>query len=241
MQLRQTLAPFCAAVVCGCTPGGPLPTLLPENFPPYGIEFQRYEAPEFPFQLRATPIASGYSVVVVTIDEAGRVEDAVVIEASDPAFGRAVLDVTPAWIFAPVDSESQTEPRREVLNYRFHRSGVVSSLSHREGARALFAEASDDFAHVRMVALEDLDEAPVRIDTEAPARAPTSGGRAVEGNADLSFVIDETGAVRVPTVLAASDYAIGIAAVDAIKDWKFTPPRRNGEPVLVEVRARWGD
>jgi TonB family protein len=130
------------------------------------------------------------------------------------------------------------EPRREVLHYRFHRSGVVSSLSHREGARALFVESSDDFARVRMVAWEDLDEKPVRIEA---ATADPAVARPTHGNADLSFVIDETGAVRVPTVIAASDYAIGLAALDAIKEWKFTPPRRRGEPVLVEVRARWGD
>jgi TonB family protein len=70
---------------------------------------------------------------------------------------------------------------------------------------------------------------------------PASASRATEGNADLTFVIDETGAVRVPTVVAASDHAIGLAALTAIKQWKFTPPRRRGEPVLVEVRARWGD
>jgi TonB family protein len=155
--------------------------------------------------------------------------------------------VTPEWIFAPVESpresvgelpaEAAPEPRREVLHYRFHRSGVVSSLSHREGARALFVESSDDFARVRMVAWEELDEPPVRLEPADPA----SAGRAAEGNADLTFVIDETGAVRVPTVVAASDHAIGLAALTAIKQWKFTPPRRRGEPVLVEVRARWGD
>jgi TonB family protein len=249
MRTRRALAACCAAVVYGCTQaGGPLPTILPENFPPYGIEFHRYQAPEFPFELRATPVASGHSVVVVTIDEVGRVEDAVAIEASDPAFGRAVLAVTPEWIFAPLKppedaseeaaTASVPEPRREVLHYRFHRSGVVSSLSHREGARALFVESSDDFARIRMVAWEELDEKPVRIEAAA-SDAPAT--RRAEGNADLSFVIDETGAVRVPTVLAASDYAIGLAALDAIKEWKFTPPRRGGEPVLVEVRARWGD
>ncbi len=245
MRRMPALAAGCVAVMCGCTrAGGPLPTMLPENFPPYGIVFHRYKAPEFPFELRATPVASGHSVVVVTIDEVGRVEDAVAIEASDPAFGRAVIEVTPEWIFAAVESpresegelpaEPAPEPRREVLHYRFHRSGVVSSLSHREGARALFVESSDDFARVRMVAWEELDEPPVRIE-------PADPGRAVEGNADLTFVIDETGAVRVPAVVAASDHAVGLAALTAIKQWKFTPPRRGGEPVLVEVRARWGD
>lgn len=239
MSMRQALGACWAVAVLGCSGAGPLPTILPENFPPYGIQFHRYKPPEFPFELKATSIASGHSVVVVTIDEVGRVEDAVAIEASDPAFGRAVIDVTPEWIFAPLElpedeQAAAPEPRREVLHYRFHRSGVVSSLSHREGARQLFVESSDDFARVRMVAWDDLDEKPVRI--EPPATTESA-----KGTADLSFVIDETGAVRVPTVLATSDYAIGIAALDSIKEWKFTPPRRRGEPVLVEVRARWGN
>jgi TonB family protein len=225
-----------ASSLGGCVPaGGPLPRLavLPENFAPYGVAFARYTAPEFPAALRATGVSTGYAVVAVTIDDDGRVEDAVGIEASDPAFVEAVVAVTPQWLLVP--GEGDTQPRREVLHYRFRSSGAIRLLSHREGAAALFVESADDFARVRTVSAEEVDGGLVRL--EPPADAPFERPA---GNASVSFVVDEDGRVRVPVVVAASDAAFGAVALAALKNWRFAPPLRNGEPVLAEVRARWG-
>ena len=99
-----------------------------------------------------------------------------------------------------------------------------------------FAEAQDDFARVRTVPYSDLDVPPVRIDAGASAPRPR-----VEGHAELSFVIDQEGRVRVPVVLEASETAIGLAALSEVRAWRFSPPQQAGQSVLVEVRARWGD
>jgi hypothetical protein len=225
------------AILGGCLPANlPMqgPALLPESFPPYGISFRRYEAPQFPHTLRALGVATGYSVVVVTVSNEGRVLDAVGIEASNPAFTEAVIEKTPRWIFAPVDSA--TMPRREVLHYRFRLSGVVSSLTHREGAKEAFAESKDDFARVRTVAWSDLDSPPVRLDVAVVDPRPRIGG-----SAEISFIIDQEGNVRVPVVIGATESDIGIIALEQVAQWRFSPPRQEGRSVLVEVRARWGD
>jgi TonB family protein len=225
------------AILSGCTSANPPvqgQQFLPESFPPYGISFRRYEAPQFPTALRARGVATGYSVVVVTVSNEGRVLDAVGIEASDPAFSAAVIEKTPEWIFAPV--EGSTAPRREVLHYRFRLSGVVSSLTHSEGAKEAFAESDDDFTRVRTVQWNDLDSPPVRLDV------PTQDIRSrIEGDAEISFVIDQEGAVRVPVVVAATESDIGIAAREEVSRWKYSPPKQDGRSVLVEVRVRWGD
>jgi TonB family protein len=238
--MLRLFAGACAALLCGCTSAnGPLSTLhvLPENFPPQGVAFRRYAAPQFPYQLRPTGVTSGYSVVAVTIDADGRVEDAVAIEATDTAFVAAVLEVTPDWIFE--DAPSPTEPRREVMHFQFRRTGVVSQLTHREGAESMFVESEDRFAKIRLVAWDELDEEPTRVAGEQPV---TASGRATPAGAvTLSFVIDETGRVRVPVVTGASDPALGEAALAAVEEWRFSPPRQRGQPVLVEARARWGD
>jgi hypothetical protein len=209
--------------------------MLPPSFAPYGVEFLRYTAPEFPPHLRATGVASGYAVMAVTVAPDGRVQDAVGIEASDQTFIDAVLAVTPEWVFAPVD-DPPTDPRREVLHYRFRMSGVVNVLNHREGAEAAFADSADDFPRIRTVRFSDMDVPPVRLlpETEAPRTRVT-------GTAEINFIIDQTGRVRVPAIVEASDWDSALIALDAVEDWQFTPPEQNGEPVLVEVYARWGD
>jgi outer membrane biosynthesis protein TonB len=233
----RALLGACVAILGGCLPANfPMqgPALLPESFPPYGISFRRYEAPQFPYTQRALGVATGYSVVVVTVSEEGRVLDAVGIEASDPAFSAAVIEKTPQWLFAP--TESATFPRREVLHYRFRLSGVVSSLNHREGAKEAFADSQDDFARVRTVAWNELDSPPVRLDVAAAEPRLRLGG-----SAEISFVIDQEGKVRVPVVTGATESDIGIIAIEEVAKWRYSPPRQDGRSVLVEVRARWGD
>lgn len=235
--MRHALAGVGLAVIGGCAPAN-LATqgigLLSESFAPYGIAFRRYEAPQFPYQLRALGVGQGYSVIVVTVDRDGGVLDAVGIEASDGAFIKAVLDVLPQWRFEP--TESETFPRREILHYRFRLSGVVRMLTHREGAQEGFADSREDFARIRTIPWNDLDTPPARIDDEA-----TKPPAPVQGSAELSFVIDQNGRVRVPVVLGASDSDTGVAAIAAIHRWRFSLPTQNGEHVLAEVRARWGD
>jgi len=223
-------------MLAACTHGGTnSPGLLPQSFAPYGVEFQRYRAPEVPPQMRATG-GSGYAVVAVTVAADGRVTDAVGIEASDQAFIDAVLAVTPEWLFAPV-ADTPTEPRREVMHYRFRLSGVVNVLSHREGAEAAFTGNGDDVAHIRTIRWSDMDPPPERLPAE-PDDAPPPR---IRGMAEINFIIDETGRVRVPAIVEASDWDAALVALDAVQDWRFAPPTHDGQPVLVEVRARWGD
>lgn len=213
------------------------PGLLPQSFAPSGMEFQRYTAPDFPQGLRARGVSTGYAVMAVTVDPMGRVDDAVGIEASDQAFVEAVLAVMPEWLFAPREAEAETEPRREVLHYRFRLSGVVTVLSHREGAEAAFEGNDDDAARIRTVRWSDMRPPPQRLPPEPTDSPPPR----IPGMAEINFIIDQTGRVRVPAIVEASDWDAALIALDAVEDWRFEPPVHNGEPVLVEVFARWGD
>jgi len=224
-----------ALTACKTTDSRTTPGLLPDSFPPYGVEFDQYVAPEMPLGMRATG-ESGYSVVAVTVGPDGRVTDAIGIEASDQAFIDAVLDVVPQWVLKPVD-DPPTEPRREVFQYRFRLSGVVNVLSHREGAEAAFPENDDMVAEIRTLRWSDLDPPPERLPPQ-PDDAPPPR---IRGMAEINFIIDETGRVRVPAVVEASDWDAALVALDAVADWRFAPPTHEGKPVLVEVRARWGD
>jgi len=211
------------------------PGLLPDSFAPYGVEFQHYVAPELPLGMRATG-ESGYSVVAVTVAADGRVTDAVGIEASDQAFIDAVLAVVPQWVLEPVE-DPPTEPRREVFQYRFRMTGVVNVLSHREGAEAAFPGNADTAADIRTLRWSDMNPPPERL----PPRLDDAPPPRIRGMAEINFIIDETGRVRVPAIVAASDWDAALVALDDVADWRFAPPTHGGQRVLVEVRARWGN
>jgi TonB family protein len=59
--------------------------------------------------------------------------------------------------------------------------------------------------------------------------------RGVAGSATVEFYIDESGAVRMPAVFKADFPELGHLLADAVRQWKFDPPTRQGRPVLVHA------
>lgn len=220
-------------LLAACTSGEPRPPqLLPQSVAPEGIKFGLYRAPELPPHLRANG-GSGYSIVAVTVGPNGRVIDAVGIEASDQACIDAVLAVAREWVFAPL-ADPPTEPRREVLHYDFRSGSVINVLS---GPEAAVPGNAANVAEIRTVRWSDMQTPPERLPPEVDDAPPAR----IRGTAEINFIIDETGRVRVPAIVEASDWDAALVALDDVTDWRFSPPKYEGRPVLVEVRASWGN
>jgi TonB family protein len=56
------------------------------------------------------------------------------------------------------------------------------------------------------------------------------------GYAKLQFVVTPDGSVSDIRVVVATAADFALEAADAVKDWKFAPARKNGQPVAVRVR-----
>jgi TonB family protein len=61
----------------------------------------------------------GYACASVTIDESGRVKEPLLVSASDPEFGRALLRVLPQWRFAPIAVDGQPISVRTTFTSHF--------------------------------------------------------------------------------------------------------------------------
>lgn len=61
--------------------------------------------------------------------------------------------------------------------------------------------------------------------------------RGLEGKAEVEFIIDRDGRVRLPRILTATEPAFGWAAVTAVSQWVFQRPKRGGVPVDVKVQV----
>src|SRR3954462_5804857 len=61
---------------------------LPASLP----ALSRYEAPVFPQRLRPTTVTSGYATMIFTVRPDGNIEDAMALEASDPAFIETTIE-----------------------------------------------------------------------------------------------------------------------------------------------------
>lgn len=210
---------------------------------PASVPFRTYEEPAFPAALAMTPVLKGHATVVFTTDSTGRVNDAVILAASHPSFGDSVLTATQKWQLN-TDPEaaatgSLTPARREVLLYEFHRHGAIISLTHRDSTQAFFSPSLDDAPEIRTVTLRELAEPPSRILSPNPKYPAALRAEHAAGSATVSFVIDATGTVRVPVVIAADRPEFGDASLEAIRQWRFSPPLQNGAPVNVEAERRF--
>jgi TonB family protein len=194
----------------------------------------RYEPPAFPAALRATSVSDGYAKMMFTIDGQGRVDDAVALEASHPAFADSVIDALSRWRFQ--DSASDTKPRREVIQFQFKRTGLVSAVSQRDASKSFFpGDSAPESRPIRTVAATDPRAVPERIVSAAPVYPKALRKQRDTGYASVSFVIDATGSVRVPAVTGESDREFGLSALDAVRQWRFAPPAHASSTVHVLV------
>ena len=86
-----------------------------------------------------------------------------------------------------------------------------------------------------LFSLSDLDQKPRAVYQPSPlldAKLRQKGG----GEVVVLFVVDQQGRVVDPIVQSASDPAFGRPVLAAIKQWRFEPGKRNGQPVRFRMR-----
>jgi len=198
-----------------------------------------YEMPRFPPELVGIKAGDGDVVMVVTMDSTGAVNDSLVLEATNEAFARSATRSVNNWRFSTesslpaTPSADATFPRREVLQFSFRRSGVVTTLSHAEAARENFV--ASNIPEVHTVRWNQLDAEPQRISAAMPkvskAILATHGAQPLT----INFVIDREGRVRVPVVPAWLHLELANAVLAAVRSWRYTPPLYQQQPVTVEV------
>lgn len=82
----------------------------------------------------------------------------------------------------------------------------------------------------------DLDSKPRAIFQQSPVMDAALRKKA-PALVRVVFVVDERGRVESPLVQEASDPAFERAALAAVKQWKFEPGKRKGEPVRFRMRV----
>lgn len=72
---------------------------------------------------------------------------------------------------------------------------------------------------------------PVPVAVVTPSVGPGYAGNAVE----LEFVVNKMGKPTAISVKSTTDHELAVTVVDAVKQWRFVPAKRNGEPVETKV------
>ncbi len=187
-------------------------------------------------------MGDGEVVVVITIDDDGKVNDSLALEATNEAFANATISAVSEWLFKPIDELAanstafdltKTSPRREVLQFNFKRSGVVTTMSHADAARDGFVGTRGP--ELRTVDWKALDSEPRPISVNMPQLPPSTSATRDKTPLVINFVIDRQGQVRVPVILGLADPALAKIVLSTVKTWRYTPPMQNKQAVAVEV------
>ena len=185
---------------------------------------------------RAAALAgkAGEAIVSFDLNERGHAGNILVVSASSPEFADAMIDALTFGAFKPAMKGGRTV-------------AVPMQWKH---VFALPAEqpADGEGAEARLIRLlrkgevistaKGLD-AKIRPLWRIPPTYPETlraENPAPKGTAEIEFIIDREGRVRLPGVAAASHELFGRAAVVAVSQWVFEPPTRGGEPTDVRVR-----
>jgi TonB family protein len=192
--------------------------------------------PTFPAGLLQAGLMQGMTRLAINTDPTGKLVEFLVVSYTRKEFADAAVAAVKQWKFTPAELRGEPVGTTIELTFQFEAKGVVVSTSmlsevleaqtlQRMGARYVYQPCS----------LRDLDRIPTPIVTVAPAYPGELADRGVKGRVTVDFFIDETGAVRVPSVSIKDDSVLTSLAVSALRQWRFEPPTRNGRPVLVKA------
>jgi len=180
-------------------------------------------------------ITRGAVRCVVDVDEHGKVEDVLITEYTHPSFGRVVREAMPLWKFQPAILDGQAVPTQTSLEFTIEAVGVVVTLDQTSFVRNRFETIWGQPYAYRTYSLQELDRIPEPQKTVSPRYPQEVAQRHVLGTVRVDFYIDEQGRVRLPIVPLGASRELAGAAIEAIRQWQFSPPLRQGDAVLVRA------
>ena len=122
---------------------------------------------------------------------------------------------------------------------------TASNAQTDSSATATVSEAASDRAPNGVYQVNDGVTPPRAIHSPSPKHPKAARKDRYQGTAVLWLVVDKEGLPRDIKVVRSLRSDLDLAAVDAVKKWKFAPATKDGKPVPVQVnvevsfRLRW--
>lgn len=190
------------------------------------------EAPQLlvfnpPVYPRASVIAKKKGKVTVQFITSpdGGVVLAKVVEASSPELGGAAVAAVESFRFKPARRNGAPCGAILAMQFDFKLSDSSHSPVTPETLRVanLLRKKSKD-----LVGAADLDEVPQLLHKKKPIRPLAHRETREKGEVRVEIVVSRRGVVELPRILEATSPEFGYSAIQALSEWQFEPPRRDG-------------
>jgi periplasmic protein TonB len=191
--------------------------------------------PIFPYHLMQLTVTEGDARVVINVDATGKLAEWLVIGYTQPEFADAAVAAIKQWQFEPARYRGMPVGAISELNFHFSARGVVISQNVCDLIEAYTTRMLDGHYTFQPCPSSELDRPPAVITSVTPVYPKALADKGVHGQVTVEFYIDQTGAVRLPSVTTQDNVELGALAVEAVGQWKFTPPTSRGRGVLVKA------
>jgi TonB family protein len=186
-----------------------------------------------PAVLRHNGLREGRVILAVDVSADGRLTDWLVIAASHKELVRPTVEVLKEWRFRPARLDGQPISARQELTINFYTTGAVVSRTSTELVADLFEQVAGRRYDYEMCPAREVDGPLTAVNRVSPEYARDALKLGVSGKVRVHFYVDEQGNVRLPAVPTETHPYLSTVAVEAMRGWKFMPPTRHGQPVLV--------
>ncbi len=198
------------------------------------LQIIRTVEPVFPD--RATPVTStGRTVIAINVNSEGQLVDSLVLSYTRKEFADEAMRVLKQWKYIPASLDGKPISVVTELDFQFQATGVVVSLSIMDSFEHVLNPLLREKYEFAPCGLKEIDRIPMPINVISPRYPLALAKKGVQGEVVVVFYIDEQGRVRMPSIQDASNMDLADLALEAISQWRFEPPTRHGEPVLVRA------
>lgn len=172
----------------------------------------------------------GIAEVSCLIAESGAVGELKVEAQSRPEFGEAALQALRQWKFRPGESGGKPTAARVTVPFSFIPSDAeLEELEARRTPEALMPGPP-------VLDAGELSEMP-NLKREVKPAVPRGLRQWMVENAVVRFIVDENGRPRDIHILVTTEPACGQLALEAVRQWKFSPGKIEGRIVRVAMEV----
>lgn len=196
------------------------------------LHLTKYTEPAFPTSARAEGIPDGIVTLAISRDMEGVPGDILVIDTTDSRFAEAAVEAVRQWRFTAVAPGEALAPVLVRIGFRL--AGVVYVTAQNKSKVGLFSDTMVRKLRepVRIPELQSLNATSKAINQPMPAYPATLAGKAVKGTARVYFYVDQDGRVRMPQVSEATEPEFATAALAAVAQWRYEPPRKGAQRIV---------
>jgi TonB family protein len=183
--------------------------------------------------------AYGQVRLIINVDADGKLIDCMLLDYTNQRYADAAVEAVQKWQFNPAVYRGRPIATRMTLVFNFETHGQVVSMSCSDMFDAYLKNAIGERPVKCVVSGKELDAMPKPIVAVSPAPVRQAEELGLSG-VRVDFYIDETGRPRMAAVDVKENDQMAMASIQAIEQWRFTPPTSKGKPVAVRA-SQWFD